>query len=269
MKKVLFCYLVTILAAMYLNCSQAGFQLKIDVSKASSLRYLLGVDIDGKRRLCDTTINFSSSLRTFLQGQDSAGSNQIYLAVNDIRIQSDILDDAQRRNLEQQFEKMKFSYAPGDGEVAAIEHAGIPFIDIQGWDLYRNFTKVFPLFPMAAVKQGDTWEREFAFPVESALGDATGHIYQNYILDSVRVSDSQHQLAYISWRYLYQVEAAPGSDSSYLSKMPNSGDGTARAVLNLSSGTVESAHADFEVHSDSAMQNAIEWHQTIHLELVK
>jgi hypothetical protein len=253
----------------FCSCNRDGIRLVIDSSKSASWRYLLGIDIRGKNTGSDSAQEFSSSLRTFLQGQTSPASDKIKFTVTGTRITTNFLGDAQRMNLENQFEKMSLSFSPLEGSLSAPDSQVVPIIDVQGWDLFKNFVKVFPVFPQRAVRQGDTWERDRTFPVESNHGDAIGHLYQFFSLDSVKLLDNEHHFAYISWRFSYQVEILEKSGFSKVPIFPLKGDGTADAVLNLNQGVIESAHAEFETSRDKKELSQIDWHEAIHIELVK
>lgn len=264
-----FCYLLSFFCISFCSCQRDGIRLAIDSSKSASWRYLLGVDISGKNPANDSAQQFNSSLRTFLQGQLSPSSDKIKFIVTGTRITTNFLGDAQRVNLENQFEKMSLAFSPLEGSLSAPDSQIVPIIDVQGWDLFKNFVKVFPVFPQKTVRQGDTWERERTFPVESNHGDAIGHLYQSFSLDSVRLLDNERHFAYISWRFSYQVETLEKGAFSKLPMFPLQGDGAAEAVLNLNQGVVESAHAEFEASRDKKELSQINWHEEIHIELVK
>jgi hypothetical protein len=264
-----FFYLISLLCISFCSCQRDGIHLVIDSSKSASWRYLLGVDISGKNTGSDSAKRFSSSLRTFLQGQNAPSSDKIKFTVTGTRITTNFLGEAQRINLENQFEKMSLAFSPLEGSLSAPDSQLVPIIDVQGWDLFKNFVKVFPVFPQRTVRQGDTWERERTFPVESNHGDATGHLYQFFSLDSVKLLDNERHFAYISWRFSYQVETLEKNAFSELPMFPLQGDGTAEAVLNLNQGVIESAHAEFETAKDKKEQSQINWHEAIHIELVK
>ena len=263
------CLPIMLLLISFFSCHRDGIRLVIDSSKSASWRYLLGVDISGKNAGCDSTVQFSSSLRTFLQGQKSSSSDSVKFTVTGTRITTNLLGEAQRINLENQFEKMSLAFSPLEGALCAPDSQMVPVIDIQGWDLYKNFSKVFPVFPLRAVRQGDTWERERKFPVESNYGDAIGHLYQFFSLDSVRLLDNERHFAYVSWRFSYQVETLDKVAFSQIPVIPLQGNGTAEAVLNLNLGVIESAHAEFEASGDKARPSQIIWHEAIHIALVK
>jgi hypothetical protein len=247
------------------GCSSKGITLKMDRSKLKTTRYLMGVDITART---DDPVNRSieSSLRTYVAGVDSNNAG-VFFKVSGSRVQSNFMVDAQRENLEQQFDKVVVIYNPQHGFVCADSGSEIPVVNVYGWDLFKNFAKVFPVFPSKAIQISETWEREIVLPVESAYGDATGHLYQYYTLDSIKLIDNERHLAYISWKYSYNLELTEKADTSYLSKMPRNGTGIASAVINLREGIVESADSDFEVTGENST-DLKKWRQKVHLEVV-
>jgi hypothetical protein len=247
------------------GCGTKGITLKIDQSKLKTARYMMGVDISALTKDSNNR-SIESSLRTYISGVDSNNSSIIF-KVSGSRVQSNFMLDAQKENLEQQFNKVSVVYNPQRGFVSADSGSEVPVVNVYGWDLFKNFTKIFPVFPLKTVQINDVWERELVLPVESAYGDATGHLYQYYKLDSIKLIDNERHLAYISWKYSYNLEITENADTSYLSKMPRNGTGIASAVINLKEGIVESADSDFEVTGDSN-PDLRSWRQKVHLEQI-
>lgn len=260
---------IALISVVLSSCQKSGVHLGIDFSKSPSWRYLLGVDINGSVVMKDSLQQFSSSLRTFLQGQPSERKNVVKFTVGGSRITSNFLSEPERMNLENQFEKLSLFFSPQDGAISAPDSQVIPVIDVQGWDLYRNFAKVLPVLPGKAVQQGDKWDRERQFPVNSNHGDAIGHLYQSFVMDSVKLLDNERHYAYISWLFSYQIEPTQKDSLANLDAFPLNGNGTGTAVLNLKRGVIESAHAEFEVPCDMKKGQKISWREAIHLELIK
>lgn len=246
-------------------CGSKGITLRLDQSQLKTTRYLMGVDISAQTG-DSVSRSIESSLRTYISGVDSNGPG-VFFKVSGSRVQSNFMVDAQRVNLEQQFDKVVVQYNPQQGFVSADSGSEIPVVNVYGWDLFKNFAKVFPVFPLKTIQINETWEREIVLPVESAYGDATGHLYQYYKLDSIKLADNERHLAYISWKYSYDLELTEKADTSYLSRMPRNGTGTASAVINLKIGIIESADSDFEV-SGNVNPGIKKWRQKVHLEVV-
>jgi hypothetical protein len=247
------------------GCGSKGITLKMDQAKLKTTRYLMGVDISAQAN-DPAKRSIESSLRTYISGVDSNNTG-IFFKVSGSRVQSNFMVDAERENLEQQFNKVFVMYNPQRGFVSADSGSEIPVVNVYGWDLFKNFAKVFPVFPSKAIQINETWEREIVLPVESTYGDATGHLYQYYKLDSIKLIDTERHCAYISWKYSYNLELTEKADTSYLSKMPRNGTGIASAVINLKEGIVESADSDFEVTGEDNSE-VRKWRQKVHLEIV-
>jgi hypothetical protein len=256
---------VLLISVFLAGCGSKGITLKMDQSKLKMTRYMMGVDISAQTNEPVNSL-IESSLRTYISGVDSNNAG-VFFKVSGSRVQSNFMVDAQRENLEQQFDKVVVVYNPQRGLVSADSMSEIPIVNVYGWDLFKNFAKVFPVFPLKEIQISETWEREIVLPVESAYGDATGHLYQYYKLDSIKLTDNDRHLAYISWKYSYDLELTEKADTSYLSKMPRNGTGVASAVINLKEGIVESADSDFEVTGD-ANPDLKKWRQKVHLEVV-
>ena len=254
--KLVFC----ILPLFFLLCGRSDrVLLSIDLSKASSWRYLLGVDLKGNV----SSQLFNSSLRTYLLG-GSQKRGLVTFTTEQPRITSDFLSDQERSNLEQQFEKMTLSFSPVEGAIDLPDTEFVPVINVGEWDLFRSFTKVLPVFPQISVAPGDHWERERQFPLETTHGSAMGHLYQSFTFDSLYSAECRY--ASVSWLFSYRIQLV--DTSVILEKLPRTGNGRGQVLLDLDKKRISKAHAFFEVPGQKTAQG-IGWSETVHMELVE
>jgi len=257
---------ITLLFAISCQKSERIF-LDIDFENAKSWHYLLGVDIKGKVTPDSIPQLFSSSLRTYLQGGISPGNKKVItLKTEQTRINSDFLVEQEIRNLEQQFDNVSLLFSPKDGALNLIDTTDMPVVNIGGWDLFRSFAKVLPVFPEAPVGPGDKWDRDRQFPIQTNHGDAIGHLYQSFIFDSVYQSTSR--FAAVSWKFSYRIELINPDTSGTLDNLPQAGRGTGRVLLDLTSKRISSAHAEFDVPITDDYPG-MSWKEVVHMEIIE
>jgi hypothetical protein len=239
--------------------------LEIDFSQAPSWKYLFAVDISGHVRAADSLREFSSSLRTYLSGEKTPhDAGAVRFKTGQASIQTDFLSNEERTHLEKQCENIVVYFSPREGAVQAVDTALPPLFNFGGWDLFRSFARVLPVLPESRGAIGGTWERERNIPIETSAGNATGWLFQSFILDSIFMIDSSRNAA-LSWQFTYRIQ--PDS-SGVLDSLPLRGSGAGNAVIDLSRKRMRTAHAFFEVpeRSDAAVKTA--WQETVHVEIV-
>ncbi|MBN1128056.1 MAG: hypothetical protein JXA71_03675 [Chitinispirillaceae bacterium] len=239
--------------------------LAIDFSQAHTWRYLFGVDISGSTRSGKSSRTFSSSLRTYLAGEQAPhDKHAVRFKTAQAMIQSDFLDDPERRHLERQCENVVLFFSPREGAMFAIDTALPPLFTFGGWDLFRSFSRVIPVLPESPVTVGSSWERERTVPIETSAGNALGNLYQSFILDSVYMRDSS-RCAAISWQFTYRIQ--PDS-SGILDSLPLRGSGNGTATVDLSHKRLVTAHAFFSVPEKSGQGVTTSWQEAVHVELI-
>jgi hypothetical protein len=239
--------------------------LTIDFSQAPSWKYLFAIDITGHIKAADSSREFSSSLRTYLSGEKTPhDAGAVRFKTGQTMIQSDFLSDQERNHLEKQCENIILYFSPREGAVQAVDTALPPLFNVGGWDLFRSFARVLPVLPESPVAIGETWERERNIPIETSVGNATGWLFQSFILDSIFMIDSS-RCAALSWQFTYRIQ--PDS-SGMLDSLPLRGSGAGSAAIDLSRKRMRMAHAFFEVpeRSDAAIKAS--WQETVHVEIV-
>ncbi|NLE00104.1 MAG: hypothetical protein GX640_09525 [Fibrobacter sp.] len=262
-------YLLAALHLLLFSCRER-VSIHLDFSQASTWRYLLGVDINGSLYADDSLREFSSSLRTYLQGNISAhDQNSIYFLTDQPRISSDFLNDIEKKNLELELEHVKLLISPKEGALYTPDNHTLPAINIGEWDLLRNFTKVLPVLPENKVSPGERWEREREFPLETKYGDAIGHLYQVFKFDSLFSLDSSTEFAALSWIYSYKIEMRSYDSIAQSLNIPLSGNGEGTAVIDLKQHKIRKAHVRFDSEPTGGNQSEIKWNETIHLEIVE
>ena len=231
----------------------------------------MGVDIKGTVVVGDSMQNFSSGLRTYLKGRIAAHvSNTVTFSTEEARVTSDFLNDQECYNLEHQFNQVTLSFAPKEGALYLTDTIPVPVISIGGWDLFRNFARVLPILPEHQVQEGEKWDRERQFPVETSHGSAIGHLYQSFTFDSLVTPDSASLYAAVSWLFSYRIEPVEPDSSGALKKLPLEGNGTGVAQIDLNKKRLKMAHAVFEASSKRGTSApVIGWNETIHLEYLE
>jgi hypothetical protein len=239
--------------------------LTIDFSQAPSWKYLFAIDIMGNIKAADSSRSFSSSLRTYLSGEKTPhDAGAVRFKTGQTMIQSNFLIDQERILLEKQCENIVLYFSPREGAVQAVDTALPPHFNFGGWDLFRSFARVLPVLPESPVAIGGTWERERNIPIETSAGNATGWLFQSFMLDSIFTIDSSRYAA-LSWQFTYRIQP---DTSGVLDSLPLRGSGTGKATIDLSRKRLRTAHAFFEVpeRSDAAIKAA--WQETVHVEIV-
>jgi len=260
--------LLSIALLFTFSCQKSGrIYLEIDFDSAKTWRYLLGVDIKGKIVSDSVPQIFNSSLRTFLQsGLSPENRKVITFKAEQTRINSDFLVEQEIRNLEQQFDNVSLLFSPRDGSLDLTDTTDVPVINIGGWDLFRSFAKVLPVFPESPVAPGDKWDRDRQFPIETSHGDAVGHLYQSFIFDSIYTSQSR--FAAVSWIFSYRIELIDPDTAGMLDNFPLAGKGRGRVLLDLDARRINTAHAEFEVPMADEFKG-MSWSEIVHMEYIE
>jgi hypothetical protein len=239
--------------------------LGIDFSQAHHWRYLFAVDITGNLRSAESSREFSSTLRTYLEGENAPhDQGAVRFRTGQTMIKSNYLSEPEVKHLEKQCENIVLFFSPKEGAIQTVDTALPPLFNFGGWDLFRSFARVLPVLPESPVAIGSSWERERTIPIETSAGNAEGWLYQSFTLDSVFTRDSS-RCAAISWQFTYRVEPDTGGA---LDSLPLKGSGNGSATLDLVRKRMITAHAFFEVPEKKNTGIAAAWQETVHIELV-
>lgn len=259
---------------IFSGCQQTErVTLAIDFSKAPLWRYMLGVDITGNLRAGDTSRDYSSSLRTYLQGEPApADSNAVRFKTSQTIVTSNFLSEQDRVNLTRELENNTLCFSSKDGAFESADTSLKPSVNIGGWNLLRSFARVVPALPGSPVRVGSTWDRERAFPLETDHGNATGWLFQSFTLDSIATIDSR-RCAFISWSFSYRIQPDTTGKPTLLDSLPLKGSGSGTALLDCTSKVLIKAHALFDVPPIAAAVSSkaplkVTWQESVHLELV-
>lgn len=258
---------------VFLACQQTErISLAVDFSKAAQWRYMLGIDITGNLQAGDSSHDFSSSLRTYLNGEVSArDSNSVHFKTSQTIITSNFLDEQERVNLTRQLENNTLYFSSKDGAFDAADTSVQPLINVGGWNLFRSFARVVPLLPENPVHVGSTWDRERTFPLETDHGDAVGWLYQSFTLDSIATNDSS-RCAFISWTFSYRIQPDKSDTATMLDSLPLKGSGNGGALIDCTRKVLIKADAFFDIPPVTALPSSAElkasWRESVHLEMV-
>lgn len=239
--------------------------LSIDFSRAPAWKYVFAIDISGHIKTRDSSRAFSSSLRTYISGENTPhDQGAVRFKTGQAIIKSDYLSDQERTHLEKQCENIVLFFSPKEGALLTIDTAVPPVFNFGGWDLFRSFARVLPVLPESPISVGGTWERERTIPLETSAGNAIGWLYQSFQLDSVFTIDSS-RCAALSWQFTYRVQPDSGG---ILDSLPLRGSGYGRATIDLTKKQMRAAHAFFEVPERDNAAIKASWQETVHVELV-
>jgi len=255
---------------VFIHCqNREKVDLRLDFSKAENWRFLLGVDVHGNIAMDTIDSSFVGGIRTYLEGTEQDENGMVQFTTSGTRITSNFLSEQKRRDLEYQFEGMRFSFSPHDEIVAVVDSSSVPAIRVGGWDLYRSFVKVIPVFPGHRVAPGATWERQRQFPVETTQGSAMGHLYQSFKFESVFENENNTRMAAVSWDFTYRIELIDVDSISIIEDIPLEGKGNGNFMFNIAQRALIKADAQFEVAQINKPKARVEWSESVHLELLQ
>ncbi len=263
-------HLVALVAIVLLSECGNGrdVRLSLDFSKRAEWRYALRADISGIIVSTDTQRAFASSAQCTLSGKaDARNPNLLHANVAWVSVSSNILGDAELKNLEEQAKGVRLSWALAEGVIIPEDSITVPQVRIGEWDLYKDLAKTLPALPKVRMRVGATWERERTIPLDTKRGNAVGHLYQSFSLDSLSVSSTGSTLAALSWKFIYRVEFKDYGAMGLPNDVPPRGSGTGSAIVNVTNKTLDRASLHFEVPAAANGAFRISWKEAIELHL--
>ncbi len=242
-------------------------RLSLDFSKRAEWRYSLRADISGISVSADTQRTFASSAQCTLSGKaDANNPNLLHANVAWVSVSSNILGNAELMNLEEQAKAVRLSWALADGVIVPEDSLAAPQVRIGEWDLCKDLAKTIPALPNVPLRAGSMWERERTMPLDTKRGNAVGHLYQSFLLDSLFVSDGSTRAA-LSWKFIYRVEFRDHGATGLPTDVPPRGSGTGSAIVNVTNKTLDRASMLFEVPAATNGAFRISWKEAIELHL--
>jgi hypothetical protein len=128
---------------------------------------------------------------------------------------------------------------------------------------------VIPSLPASGVRPGATWAREREIPLITTHGNAVGHLYQSFVLDSVSRDTENNVLAHVSWEFSYRIEVLEDSDLGLLAEAPRMGSGTGYAVFNTTDKFLGASSIVFTVPRRHKPELDISWTENAKLTLAQ
>jgi hypothetical protein len=244
--------------------------LSLDFSKQSAWRYTLDAVVNGSIASLDTQRTFTSAAHCTLDGKaDPSDPKILHAAVSAVTVSSNILAEADVRNLTEQAKGVRLTCALNDGMIVPEDSSALPLVRIGEWDLFKDLAKTVPALPKVKVRAGSIWDREKTIPLETKHGSAVGHLLQSFTLDSLYTRSGNMRLALLRWKFTYQVEFKEPDTVGLSGSMPAKGSGTGNAVINVTEKTLESASVNFIVPAAGKGEFRISWKEDINLKLLK
>jgi hypothetical protein len=260
-------------AAFCLLCSCAdkeSVRLTIDFSTRSEWRYALCATVKGSIVSADTQRTFESAAQCTLRGKpDTLIPSILHAVVSSVTISSDILGEAEIRNLVEQAKGVRLTCAITDGMVTPEDSSTLPIVLLGEWNLYKDLAKTIPALPKIKIRPKSSWDREKAFPLETKQGSAVGNLYQTFSLDSLYRGEGDCTFALIRWKFTYLVTLKDPDTTGLLFNIPLKGTGTGSAVVNVTGKTLERASVRFFVPASNNGTFKLSWKEEIELTLIK
>lgn len=242
-----------------------GIRLRVDYSTRPVWNYRFSADVTGRLTEADSTRHFSNTASCLLVGEGRKGSPAaLDLRFRDVTVISTLLDSAECRNLERQFEETALGIELANGVVDIFDTLAVPVVRIGEWDLVRTFVRAIPSLPGMKVVAGEGWEREKTVPLMTSLGRAAGHLYQSFVLDSVAEGGTD---AWVSWRFTYRIEPLDADNASLFPLLPLAGTGTGQAHFSLAGNYLESVQVTFRVPRSHEGPD-LSWEENLTLRLI-
>ncbi len=253
------------------GCGNSGkVRLSVDFSKHVRWRYSVSAVINGSISSADTQRTFTSAAACTLSGTpDAKNSTVLHASVTGVSISSNILSEAETRNLREQAQSARLSCRLADGIVVPEDSSAMPVVRIGEWDLYKDLAKTVPALPKIAIKPGFSWERIHDIPLDTKQGNATGHLFQSFSLDSVLRDDKGPATAVVSWKFTYRIEFGGRASAGLYASVPSAGSGSGRAVLDVRNKCLKRAQMHFDVPSATQGMFRISWNEDIDLGLME
>jgi hypothetical protein len=253
------------------GCGDPGnVKLSVDFSKRAEWRYAMAATISGSIASADTQLSFASAAQCSLSGKpDLKNSSVLHASVAAVSISSNILGNAEMQNLKDQAKTVRLACALADGTIMPEDSSSIPVVRIGEWDLYKDLAKTIPSLPKIAIRPGFVWERQADLPLDTKQGNAVGHLFQSFSLDSVRGKSSDAQTAFLSWRFTYRVEFKDHTAAGMYASVPTAGTGRGQAIVDVTNKMLLSASVHFDVPATTQGMFRISWKEDITLDLMK
>lgn len=251
----------TILSSLLLGMSGCGSDslvyLSFDYQSREQWRYGLAVTVSGHAGPAGV---FQNSARAIVCLNTTTDSSAIDLALDSVTIASTLLDSTHRRHIEQRLGEMHLPCDWHEGLLIPVNTRRISDISIGGWNLYRSALRLVPALPSTPVHAGQRWGRERHLQLETTLGDAVGHLYQEYVLDSVSRTDDG-RVAHISWKFSYQLEVDSDTVTATQAGIPLSGKGTGVAWYSVDHAHLIRAEVSFAAPGGAEGDRAPWWRE--------
>lgn len=250
--------------------NSSSVKLSLDFSKKPDWRYALSATVSGAISSADTQRTFSSAAQCTLSGKpDVKNPALLHASVVSVAVASNILGDDEIRNLTEQAKAMRLSCALADGAILPEDSSTVPVVKIGEWDLYKDLASTVPALPKIAVRSGAVWERERSLPLDTKQGNAVGHLFQSFCMDSLRKNKSGDDIASLSWKFVYRVELRERDTLGLYAGVPTAGSGAGSAIVNVTAKTLERASVHLAVPAAPQGRFRISWNEDITLEMVK
>jgi hypothetical protein len=265
-------HIVAVIACfLWAGCGNSGsVRLSLDFSKRPEWRYAVSATINGSIVSVDTQRTFTSAAQCTLSGRpDTKNPALLHASVASVSVSSTILGDAEIQNLKEQARAVRLSCALADGAVVPEDSSAVPVVRIGEWDLYKDLAKTVPALPKIPIRPGSTWDRERTIPLDTKQGNALGHLFQSFSMDSLRTNGSGDVIAVLSWKFTYRVEFKDRDTSGLYGGVPSAGSGNGHAVVNVTGKSLERASVHFDVPAATHGMFRISWREDILLNLVK
>jgi len=264
-----FCTFAIALCGFVLCSCDRGINLSPDFSSQPQWKYAFNASVNGSISSVDTQKTFASAAScTLLATGDKTKPGVIHASAEDIRITSNMLDEAAIANLILQAQSVRLSCDIQNGTIVPNDSTDVPMIHIGEWDILRDLAYALPSLPKIKVRKGKSWDRERSMPLSTKYGNATGHLMQTFSLDSIFKKNGA-TYATVTWRFTYRIEYWKTDSIHILEKLPSKATGTGVALINLSAKAVEHASASFSVPLAREGIYKIGWNEQVSLSLVR
>ncbi len=241
--------------------------LAVDFTSQDTWHYRFTCDIGGSFSWQDSASTLSSTIQCLLNGNRTDKQDQLAIKAEDIRITSNVLDEAEILYITDQMTSTEYSVSLNYDISKPHDSLFVSNTGLEEWDLYRQLIKVLPSLPDKPVSPGFSWDRQKQFPLVTSQGVATGEVYQSFTFDSIRVSDSQ-QHAYVSWLFRYAIDETQFDTASRIGSLPLVGKGKGNALINVNEKSLISADMIFTTPACSLSNLSVGWEEKASLVLV-
>jgi hypothetical protein len=220
--------------------------LTVDFAARPEWKYDCSVRLGGRVSLGDSATAFTQTLTCTLAGTSvAADPSVLYISATGVAIGSPAFDEEEIAYMTGLLEDTRVSFSLKEGLRDEGDTTLMRFARAGQWDLYRHFAKLLPILPQRPVSPGFTWERQKQIPLFTNQGDAVGHLYRSFRFDSLGMSDHDTRLAYLSWEFMYLIDAHGVDTASLIDDLPHKGSGTGAAVLDIDRKMLLEASARF------------------------